>query len=59
MTIDFLRKSLVRMYDHKKIAVIQLEGQDEYGERLKSSTTSDLPLNVTVSFAEVPDKVIL
>ena len=41
----------------RKIAGIQLEVQDEYGERLKSSTTSDLPLNVTISFADVPDNV--
>ena len=42
----------------KKINAIQLEIQDEYGEAFKSSTTNDLPLNITITFADVPEEAI-
>ena len=42
----------------KKINAIQLEIQDEYGQALKSSTTNDLLLNVTITFADVPEEAI-
>ena len=40
------------------INAIQLEVQDEYGEMFKSSSTNDLPSNVTVAFADVPEEAI-
>ena len=42
----------------KKIAGIQLDIQDEYGKTLKSATLNDIPLNVIISFADVPEEDI-
>ena len=40
----------------RTINAIQLEVQDEYGETFKSSITNDLPLNVTIASADVPEE---
>ena len=40
------------------INAIQLEVQHEYGETFKSASTNDLPFNVTVAFADVPEEAI-
>ena len=42
----------------KKISGIQLDIQDEYGETLKSATSNDIPLNVIISFTDVPEEDI-
>ena len=38
----------------RTINAIELEILDEYGQPLKSSTTDELPTNVTITFADVP-----
>ena len=38
----------------RTINAIQLEILDEYGQPLKSSTTEELPVNVTITFADMP-----
>ena len=40
------------------INAIQLEVQDEYGERLKSVTQSQLPLQVEIAFADIREDVL-
>ena len=40
----------------KKISGIQLDIQDEYGETLKSATSNDIPLNIIISFADIPEE---
>ena len=42
----------------RTINAIQLEVQDEYSETFKSSSTNDLPLNVTIAFADMPEEAI-
>ena len=38
----------------RTINAIQLEILDEYGQPLKSSTMDELPVNVTITFADMP-----
>ena len=38
----------------RTINAIQLEILDEYGQSLKSSTTDELPVNITITFADMP-----
>ena len=38
----------------RTINATQLEILDEYGQPLKSSTMEELPVNVTITFADVP-----
>ena len=40
----------------RTINAIQLEILDEYGQPLKSSTTDELPVNLTITFADVPEE---
>ena len=42
----------------KRISGIQLDIQDEYGETLKSAMSNDIPRNVIISFADVPEEDI-
>ena len=38
----------------RTINAIQLEIPDKYGQPLKSSTTEELPVNVTITFTDMP-----